>query len=278
MSKTLNIGSFDRPVFIFGGVYGNIEALIEVKNIAEKEGFRPKDIICTGDIVAYCANPVECIAFVEEWGIHCIAGNVELNLRDEADDCGCNFNEGSRCDVFSRQWYPYVKNTITKNNKEYIHKLPEFLTFDFYGKPTTVLHGSFHNTSEFVFASTSDEVFVRNFEDSESEIIIAGHCGLPFEKRVKNGFWVNAGVIGMPANDGTARTWCGILGLTQKEEEFTFIEVNYNHNKAADSMKKAGLPLTYASTLISGIWDNCEILPIVETAQQGSRLELARNL
>ena len=275
MPKTLNIGKIDRPIFVFGGVYGNMEALQAVKALAEKQGFRPKDIICTGDIVAYCANPVECIDFIAQWGIHCIAGNVELNLRDEADDCGCNFNEGSRCDVFSRQWYPFVKNSITEANKKYIHQLPEFLQFKFYGLAATVVHGSFHNTSEYLFQSTSDETFDRNFEDSSSEIILAGHCGLPFERKTDKGYWFNAGVIGMPANDGTMRTWCGVLGLTQKKPQFSFLELHYDFEAASSAMLEAGLPEVYAKTLITGLWDNCEILPQEETASQGVTLDLA---
>ncbi len=155
MSRSINIGKLERPLFVFGGAYSNLEALKAVRLRAEEQGFRPKDVICTGDIVAYCANPIESIDFIEEWGVHCIAGNVELNLRDEADDCGCNFNEGGRCDVLSQKWYPFVKNTITPQNKSFIQALPEFLDFDFFGQKAKVVHGSFHNTSEFIFQSTS---------------------------------------------------------------------------------------------------------------------------
>lgn len=272
MAKTNNIGSFDGEIFVFGGVYSNLQALEAVKAKAKERGFRPKDIICTGDVIAYCANPVACVDTIEEWGIHCIAGNVELNLRDESDDCGCNFNEGSRCDVFSRQWYPYAKAAITERNKAYIHSLPEFLDLDFHGRKTKVLHGSFHNTSEFVFESSPVVLFNKNFEDTGAEIILAGHCGIPFEKKTEKGYWVNAGVIGMPANDGTARTWCGILGLTRNKPTFEFIELNYNHSLAAKSMLDAKLPASYSKTLSTGIWDNCEILSEEETALQGKEI------
>ena len=272
MAKTNNIGSFNEDIFVFGGVYSNLQALRTVKALAEERGFRPKQIICTGDIIAYCANPVECVDLLEDWGVHAIAGNVELNLRDESDDCGCNFNEGSRCDVFSRQWYPYAKEAITDKNKAYIHSLPEFLDLDFHGKKVKIVHGSYHNISEFVFQSSPDELFDKNFEDSGAEIIVAGHCGIPFERKTKKGHWINAGVIGMPANDGTARTWCGILGLTQNKPSFEFIELNYDHATASKRMLEAGLPSSYANTLINGIWDNCEILPPEETALQGKKL------
>ncbi len=272
MAKTLDIGKVDRSLFVFGGVYSNYEALVAAKKLAESRGFRPKDIICTGDVVGYCAEPAACVDFMEQWGVYCIAGNVELNLRNEADDCGCNFSEGSRCDVFSRQWYPYAKQHVTDKNLEYIQQLPEFIDFEFYGVTSKVVHGSFFNTSEFLFSSSSDERFDGNFEGASCELIVAGHCGLPFEKKTEKGHWINAGVIGMPANDGTTRTWCGILGSSPKGIHFEYIPILYDHQSASNKMKAAGLPKSYADTLDTGIWDNCEILPERETLQQGKAI------
>ena len=44
--------------------------------------------------------------------------------------------------------------------------------------------------------------------------VVCGHSGIPFcrllegDKRGRGArLWLNAGVIGMPANDGTARSW-----------------------------------------------------------------------
>jgi hypothetical protein len=34
-------------------------------------------------------------------------------------------------------------------------------------------------------------------------------------------------------------------------------------------MLEKGLPASYAKTLLTGIWDNCEILPEKETRNQG---------
>jgi len=38
--------------------------------------------------------------------------------------------------------------------------------------------------------------------------------------------------------------------------------------------KKRNLSEEYAGTLITGIWDNCEILPDQETAMQGIKITL----
>ena len=48
--------------------------------------------------------------------------------------------------------------------------------------------------------------------------------------------------------------------------------LSYENKIAAAAMLENGLPQSYAQTLETGIWDNCEILPEEETAQQGKAL------
>ena len=100
MIKNIEILSERTPlerggkILVFGGVYSNLQALEALQKVAEKEGISPDNIICTGDIVGYCAQPSECLDAIEKWGIHAIQGNVEENLLSGNDDCGCNFRGG----------------------------------------------------------------------------------------------------------------------------------------------------------------------------------------
>lgn len=266
-----NIDTISNKLLLFGGVYSNLQALQSLQKVSMEQNIPPSNIICTGDIVGYCAQPEECLQLVKEWGIHCIAGNVELNLRDEADDCGCNFDEGSRCDLFSRQWYPYAKSQVSEESLEWIRTLPEFLEFSFAGKKVVVLHGSAYDTSEFIFKSTPWEVKQANFEKTQADIILAGHCGLPFVDKKEGKLWLNAGVIGMPANDGTPRVWYACLD-DKEEMSYSFEALEYDFQLAHQLMSERPLPASYAQTLLTGIWDNCEILPWEETREQGRAL------
>ena len=121
-------------ILVFGGVYSNLQALVAIKQIAEERGYTPNNVICTGDIVAYCAQPVECVELMQAWGIHCISGNVEQQIVAGLDDCACDFTEGGRCDLFSKQWYPYTKSKMNASNIEYMETLPQFITFNFCNK------------------------------------------------------------------------------------------------------------------------------------------------
>ena len=109
-----NLGILKGKILVFGGVYSNFQALEELKSIADSMNILPQNIICTGDIVGYCASPNQCLDLIENWGIHSIQGNVEQNLLNGTDDCGCNFEEGSRCDIFSKMWFPYAISKMKK--------------------------------------------------------------------------------------------------------------------------------------------------------------------
>lgn len=262
----------EGPILVFGGVYSNFQALEAMYEKATQLGLAPTQIICTGDIIGYCAQPEACIQFIKKWGIHAIAGNVELSIREEEEDCGCNFNEGSRCDLFSKQWFPFAQAALSLDSRKWIASLPTFLRFSFKEKQVLVLHGSYFNTSEFIFQSTNWPIKERNFAATSAEVICAGHCGLPFIDAKEGKTWFNSGVIGMPANDGTPRVWYGKLSARGGGLHFEICTLTYDHALAAQKMQENPLPLSYAKTLVNGIWDNCEILPESETKNQGKQL------
>ncbi len=266
-------GAINGPLLIFGGVYSNLQALEAMREVAERAGFSPDRIICTGDIVGYCADPEACVQGIKDWGIQAIAGNVELQLRDGEDECGCNFDEGSRCDLLSRQWYPFAQSQPSADSLAWMRTLPHHLQLTLGGRLVYVLHGSWHNPSEFVFQSTPWPAKAANFEATQADIILAGHCGLPFLDQKEGKTWFNAGVIGMPANDGTTRVWYAILDVNDAGAVIgTHHALTYDFATAAERMRTHRLPASYALTLSTGIWDNCDILPAIETNAQGQPL------
>lgn len=262
-----NIGELEGGILVFGGVYSNLEALLALYDLAKSRNIEARNIICTGDIVAYCANPEECLDFVKEWGIHVILGNVEIQLRDDLDDCGCNFSAESRCDIFSKQWFPFAKNQVSQKNIEWLKTLPDHLQFSYAEKNFYVVHGNIDETAGYIFKSSPWEEKQIYFDKSKADVILGGHCGLPFQDKKDELLWLNSGVIGMPANDGETTTWFAVLS-EQDGFHFTHEKLSYDYQKAHDKMILNKLPKEYANTLLSGIWDNCDILPEVEKLRQ----------
>jgi len=257
-----NIGLLQGKVLVFGGVYSNLQALEKLMKIAADLDISPSNIICTGDIVGYCAQPETCVQMVKNWGIHSISGNVEIQLSEGKEDCGCDFTAGSRCNTFSQQWYPFAQSKLSPSSIEWMQSLPEFIQFQYAQHKGIVLHGSYHKTAEFIFKSTPWPIKEKNFVDTDSSLILAGHCGLPFHQQKENKYWLNAGVIGMPANDGTPQVWYMLMD-TNENGEFVYSHhsFNYDYKQAAQLMKDHQLTPQYALTLQTGVWDNMDILP-----------------
>ncbi len=97
---------------------------------------------------------------------------------------------------------------------------------------------------------------------------------LPFAVKHENYVWLNAGVIGIPANDGTSCVWFMTISESDNEVKFQFHHFDYDHETTSRLMIENGLPAAYATTLKTGIWDNCEILPVEETNKQGQEIVL----
>ncbi|MFV0248006.1 MAG: metallophosphoesterase family protein [Tenacibaculum sp.] len=269
--KTISLKPLKGKVLVFGGVYSNLQSLEALIKIAEKHKILPNQCFCTGDLVGYCSQPEETVQKFIKWGAYSIIGNVEQQLRNGKTNCGCEFNAGSRCDIFSKTWYPYAQSKLSESSINWMRTLPDFISFSLASKKITLVHGSYNSISEFIFKSSPWAVKEYSFNQSQSQVIIAGHCGLPFVDKNKHKLWINPGVIGMPANDGQTQVWYAVLD-DAKGFSYNFKNLQYDYKKAYKLMLKSNLPQAYAKTLITGFWDNTEILPLKERLLTGSNL------
>ncbi len=256
-------------LLVFGGVYSNYQALLALKSKSKELGFSPEQIICNGDIVAYCAQPEECLQEIKNWGIHTILGNVEDQIRYGQEDCACDFTSGGRCESFSKDWYPYAVSKVTEDSKKWLKSVPYQLKIRVGDVKIGVIHGSVDYISDYIFESTPWELKASALSSMDVDLMVAGHSGLPFLQMRQDRYWLNPGVLGMPANDGTSRVWFATIEIVNGAYDTQFHSLSYDYQKAQKLMKTHGLPDAYANTLVNGIWDNCEILPIQETEKQG---------
>lgn len=271
---TQHISVNSDKLLVFGGVYSNLQALEALHEFANENNYSKEEVICTGDVVAYCAQPEESVRLIRDWEIPCIAGNVEIQLRTGAEDCGCNFEGDSRCDIFSRQWYPFAKNNLSESSIKWMETLPDFLQFEFGGRKFGVVHGTFDETAGYIFNSTSWVEKEKQLTKMGVDIILAGHCGLPFSSIENHKAWLNSGAIGMPANDGTDRVWLMTLELHKGKIEVVHHAIEYDTHEPSARMREEKLPQEYARTLLTGIWDSNDILPEIETQLQGEMIVL----
>ncbi|KXJ50715.1 MAG: diadenosine tetraphosphatase [Neptuniibacter sp. Phe_28] len=271
----MDLGTLHSPVLIFGGPYSNLAATQAMQAEAARLGIPAQQVICTGDLVAYCAEPEATVQLIRDWGISVVMGNCEESLAQNAPDCGCGFDQGSACSLLSVEWYNFSNKRLPADDKQWMSTLPRRLTFSLNGQRFTVVHGSYERINEFVFASEDKALKVHQRQLAESDVLIGGHCGLPFCTALGTGYWLNSGVIGMPANDGTRDDWYMLLQPVDGQINVSWHRLAYDANHAAERMRQAMLSDAYANALMTGLWPSVDILPAAEQAQTGTRLEIA---
>lgn len=258
-----DLGELSGQVMLFGGPYSNLAALKALMAEAEQRGIPANRCICTGDIVAYGAEAAECVALVRSAGFPVVAGNCERQLGAGAGNCGCGFADGSACDIASGTWYAHAMCTLGAGDCQWMAGLPGVLTFRHAGQACAVIHGGASDIARFLWPVSTNAEFAEEIElltamAGPLNRVIAGHCGMAFSRRVGGVEWINAGVIGMPPNDGTPETRFAVL---DSEGRLQIEHLAYDPAPSVAAMKAAGLVQGYEDALLSGWWPSEDILP-----------------
>ena len=263
------------PLLIFGGPYSNLAATRAIRAVSEQLAIPAGNVLCTGDIVAYCASPQETTDLIREWGISVVQGNCEESLGNDASDCGCGFDAGSTCDLLSAGWFNFAKPRVSADAKAWMAALPAHIRFTWAGLKIHAIHGGLNSINQFIFATDITEQ-AQQHTDCGADVVISGHCGIPFGQPVQNGTWLNAGVIGMPANDGQPDTWY-MLMTPESDGKITISwhALQYDVEDSISQMRQAGLNTPYAEALKSGYWPSTDILPPAEKSATGKPLSLS---
>ena len=255
--KVQDFGHFDDAVTLFGGPYSNIHAL---EALVSLQNGRPA--ICTGDVVAYSADPAACVDVMRQLAWPLIAGNCEVQIAEEAADCGCGFDEDMTCNTLSRTWYAYALAAMDKDARDWMGTLPDVGTFVQKNRRYAVIHGGFSAINRFLWPSSNASDFAFEISELESAIgpvdgIVAGHSGIPFHRWIGKHHWINAGAIGMPPHDGRPETRYAVL----EDGDVSFHRLAYDHASARTAMEAAGLIQGYDNTMETGLWPSEDVLP-----------------
>ncbi len=272
MADVRDLGNFDEPVLVFGGPYSNAQATRALLAEAERRGIPPSRMICTGDVVAYCADPQTTVDLIREAGVAVVMGNCEESLGAGAADCGCGFEKGSSCDLMAVRWYAYASQALDQGAKAWMRALPRRIGFSLAGRRLLAVHGGVDQINRYIFPATPVAEKIAEVEQGGADGVIAGHSGLPFSQILGDRLWHNAGVIALPANDGTPRVWYSLLMPGTDGIAIEHHALSYDHAGAAGAMRTAGLPPAYAEALETGLWPDDGIMPQADRQNRGLAL------
>ena len=203
----------DSRLLIFGGPYSNLAATRALRARAEELGLAASQVICSGDLVAYCGEPAQTLELVQDWGIPGVRGNCEESLGNNQADCGCGLDPDSHCSLLAVTWYRHADARIGADQRRWMANLPPAIDVEFAGRRLRCIHGGVDSINQFVFPSTPVDLKRAQLAQAGVDILVGGHSGIPFGQAIDDRWWLNAGVIGMPANDGGTHVWYMLLEL-----------------------------------------------------------------
>src|SRR5258708_1516449 len=96
------------PLMVFGGPYSNLEATRAVLVEAARLEIAADRIICTGDVVAYGADPAATVELVRGSVRHVVMGNCEQSIAADSADCGCGFPAERTWERLSAAWFAHA--------------------------------------------------------------------------------------------------------------------------------------------------------------------------
>lgn len=260
--RVKDIGELHGKILLFGGIYSNLAAFDAVIAQAQSLGIPPRNMICTGDVVAYCADAQACVDRIRALDCPVLAGNCEVQLAQDEDDCGCGFDEGSECSILSRGWYAHAQRNVTLENKAWMADLPEHIIFAHAGKLYAGVHGGASDIARFVWPVATDAEIRAEADLLQTQVgpidgVIAGHTGIAMDRTVDGIRWINSGAVGMPPNDGDPRGAFVILD----GDEVSFERISYDAAPTVAAMQAVGLTQGYHTALETGFWPSEDTLP-----------------
>lgn len=240
---------------IFGDIHGNLEALEAVlADMEEQEVTHP---LCLGDLVGYGANPAECLEVIRAMGCPVVRGNHDdlVTLRQTP----ASFSEAARISL------EYARRKLQPSQLNFLRRLPLVQVED----PVTLVHATLDGPESWGYISTRLEAQTCFFYQ-KTPVCFVGHthrpCAFAQEKdvrplefrrvdihpdRTKTGrkFLFNVGSVGQP-RDGDWRPAYAVYDPTEQWVDLR--RVNYNIEKAAAKIIKAGLPESLSKRLFKG--------------------------
>ena len=262
-------GPFSR-IAVFGGVYSNHLALLELLEDAARRG--AEAVYCLGDLGAFGPNPEKVRPLLAQGHVLAIQGNYEESLAAGREDCNCGYTD-PRDNHFAEISYRYTERNCSPGFKGWMGIQPRRRRVRVGERELLLVHGSPRRINEFLFHSTSPVPFLEVLLDqNRCDGLLCTHTGLHWHRRLPSGRdVVNVGVIGRPANDGRTNVWYAMLeardDVGENRLNIELVPLAYDHLGLAAEMRSEGLPEEFVETVLTGWWTTClEILPARERA------------
>jgi putative phosphoesterase len=233
-------------VALIADVHANRHALEAVFADIDRRGIR--ETWCAGDLVGYGASPREVVDLLRRRAVPCIAGNLDRRLFRVA---GPDAPRKEGPPSLKRLTHLWTWDQLGPGARRWLRDLPDALRFDRAGWRVLVVHGSPASDEEYIDAGTGRKRLRALAKLARADVVVAGHAHVPFVERAAGTWFVNAGSVGRPEETPSWACYA-ILTLAPKVLDVRHVEVPYDADGAAASVRLAGLPKAYANMILTG--------------------------
>ncbi len=219
---------------IISDIHANAAALDAVMSDIERRN--PDRKICLGDIVGYCADPIETIERIRTFDI-ILMGNHDFAVNDKPIIEKFNFH--------ARLAIEWTIKQLSIENKEYLSKLP----YNHIEEDMTFVHATPRNPEGWGYILNIDDA-LDAFNYFGTKVCFIGHTHHPIvvtdrghiitDKKIAfkddMRYLVNIGSVGQP-RDGNPKA-CYVL-YDSEEQTIEYVRIKYNIESTQTRMIKA---------------------------------------
>ncbi|MBN1658265.1 MAG: metallophosphoesterase family protein [Anaerolineae bacterium] len=248
---------------ILSDVHANLPAWEAV--LADIDRRQVDAVYCLGDIVGYAPWPNEVVEAILSRHIPVIAGNYDLGVAANSDDCGCAYKTDREKEL-GAQSIAFTNAAVTDQVRAYLRRLPRRLriTLGDESAPFDVLlvHGSPRRVNEYLFEDRPDASLLRLMGEYGADVMVFGHTHKPYHKvlayevdgETRYRHAINDGSVGKP-KDGDSRACYLLIEVVAPDAgnadsvRAEFVRVPYDVQRAANAIVDSPLPDEFAAML-----------------------------
>lgn len=240
---------------ILGDIHGNLSALETVLACLAKDGV--DQLVSVGDVVGYGAAPRECIALLREAGAIVVLGNHDAAVIGRLDMVYFN--------AYARDAVLWTRRAIVKEERDWLGVLPLACHLEH----CSVAHGTLYRPELFDYIQTPEDAD-PSLDIMPLPVCFVGHSHVPVtlmrlrddptrtaytvdaEIDIDEAYraLVNVGSVGQPRDEDPRTAYA----VYDSELGRVWIRrVEYDIQREADRIRRAGLPPMLADRLFLGV-------------------------
>lgn len=234
---------------IFGDIHGNLAALEAVLTDMDARGLSRR--YCLGDLVGYGTFPNEVIEIIRAHNVPTLAGNYDVGVGNDSDDCGCAYSSAT-AQALGERSIAWTNAHTTADHKAYLRALPASIAVPTDGMEVLLVHGSPRKVNEYLYADRPNASLERIMDGVGAQVMVCGHTHLPYHKVLPSGRHViNAGSVGKPKDNNPHACYL-VLTLNERAVTSEFIRVAYDVERTARAIEASEMPNEFAQMLRDG--------------------------